>query len=79
MAKTEELKQYYDYLKEAANALEKATNIRVNASLIVIREKLYEEMSVVLDEREEAVKIALIEKYGSEEAERIIKKYEEAK
>lgn len=76
MAKTDDLKLHYDYLKEAADTLKKATEIRVSPALIVLIEKLYDEMGVVLDERVEAVKTEITEKYGPEEAEKFLKQYE---
>lgn len=76
MANTaDELKLHYEYLKEAADALKKASEIRVNATLIVLLEKLYDEMGAVLDERTEAVKNEVIAKVGAEEANKLFEKY----
>jgi len=76
MTKTDELKLHYDYLKEAADILKKATEIRVSPALLVLIEKLYDEMGVVLDERVEVVRTEIIEKFGPEEAEKFLKQYE---
>lgn len=72
---TDELKQHYDLLKEASDLLKKATEIRVSPRLVVLREKLYDEMDVVLDERVALIKNEIIEKFGPEEAEAFIEKF----